>query len=191
MSENISVYDRPREAEISWSAGVAGAVVGVATSIVLTLLAAGFGWTFGFGGLASRSSLAAFTPEFGAAAVAVQVLAAGFGGYVAGRLRHSWRYAHLDEAHFRDTAHGLLAWALGTVLAIVLAAGLLTPYAEQITAASSAAAAGAIDPVRAANVLAQASLFTAIGMMLSAFIASVAARIGGLRNEEMQAKAPS
>jgi hypothetical protein len=189
MSEIVSTYDRPREAEISWSAVAAGALVALATSIVLTLLAAGFGWTVGFGGLASRSSLAAFTPEFGAAAVAVQVLAAAFGGYVAGRLRHAWRYAHLDEAHFRDTAHGLLAWALSTVVAIVLAVWLLIPYAEQIDPASAVTAS--VDAVRASNIAAQASLFTAIGMMLSAFIAAVAARIGGLRNEEMRAKAPS
>jgi hypothetical protein len=191
MSENVSTYGRPREPEISWSAVAAGAVVALATSIVLTLLAAGFGWTFGFGGLASRSSLAAFTPEFGAAAVAVQVLAAGFGGYVAGRLRHAWRYAHVDEAHFRDTAHGLLSWALSTVVAIVLAVWLLIPYAEQIDPAGAAAVTGSVDAVRASNIAAQASLFTAVGMMLSAFIAAVAARIGGLRNEEMQTKAPS
>jgi len=191
MSQNVSTYDQPREPEISWSAVAAGAVVSLATSIVLTLLAAGFGWTLAFGGLASRSYLAAFTPEFGAGAVAVQVVAAAFGGYVAGRLRHAWRYAHVDEAHFRDTAHGLLAWALSTVVAIVLAVALLVPYAEQIDPASAAVAAGSVDPVRAANIAAQASLFTAIGMMLSAFVAAVAARIGGLRNEEMQAKAAS
>lgn len=188
MSQNISAYDRPREPEISWSAVTAGAVVGLTTSIVLTLLAAGFGWTFAFGGLASRSSLAAFTPLLGAGAVSVQVLSAAFGGYVTGRLRHPWRTAHADEAHFRDTAHGLLAWALGTAVAVVLAAGVLIPYAEQLV---PAVAAAPVDAVRAANIASQASLFTAIGMMLGAFVAAVAARVGGLRNEEMLARAPA
>ena len=158
------------------------------TSIVFaTLVAAGFGLDVRFRRAALRAaSLAVFTPEFGAAAVAVQVLAGGFGGYIAGRLRgRPRRYAHIDEAHFRDTAHGVVAWALGTVLAIVFTLGLLAPYADQIGPATTTQT---VDAVRAANVAMQASLFTAIGMILSAFTAAVAARVGGLRNEEMHTK---
>jgi hypothetical protein len=56
--------------------------------------------------------------------------------------------------------------------------------------ADVAGAAGAVDPAmaqRAADIAAQLSLFTAIGLLLSAFIASVAAAIGGLRRDDVHA----
>src|ERR1700683_4694990 len=89
------------EPALSWSAIVAGAFVTRAASVLLPLLAAGFGYDLAVGGLSTRRSLAAFTPELGAVAVAIQVVSAGLGGYLAGRLRHPWLNAHGDEAHFR------------------------------------------------------------------------------------------
>jgi hypothetical protein len=183
----VSTYDGRvlgLEPVLSWSAIFAGAVVGLAISVFLTLLAAGFGYDVATGGLATRQSLTDFTPEAGAGAVAIQVISAGIGGYLAGRLRHAWPSAHLDEAHFRDTAQGLIAWALATVAGLALAATVIGPAAAQLAAATIAPAAPD-DPVRAAHILAQSALFTAVGMLLSAFIASVAARIGGLRTEHM------
>ncbi|HKT54290.1 MAG TPA: hypothetical protein VJP88_07545 [Caulobacteraceae bacterium] len=180
------------EPPLSWSAIIAGAAVALATSILLTLFAAGFGYDLAMGDLASPASLKAFTPEVGAGAVAIQVISAGIGGYLAGRLRPGWPSAHLDEAHFRDTAQGVIAWALATVIGLILAAALLTPYAERL--AATVAVSGpppeltADDAVRAGHVLAQSAFFTALGMLVSAFIAAVAARLGGLRTEEMHEK---
>src|SRR5579862_2969211 len=108
------------EPALSWSAIFAGALVALAISEFFNLLAAGFGYDLA-SGLSSPSALTAFTPEAGAAAVAAQVIAAAFGGYLAGRLRHPWFHAHTDEAHFRDTAQGLIAWALATVAGLGLA----------------------------------------------------------------------
>lgn len=172
------------EPAVSWPAIVAGALVALAVSVFLTVLAAGFGYDLATGGLASRSSLDAFTPALGAAAVAIQVIAAGVGGYLAGRLRHLWSSVHTDEAHFRDTAHGLIAWAFFTVAALLLAMAA-APYAEQLTAAAPQAPP---DPVRFAHIVAQSAFFTAIGMIVGAFTAAVAARVGGLRSEEMHEK---
>jgi hypothetical protein len=188
IQQDFATPPRLLESELSWSAIIAGATVALATSLFLTLLAAGFGVRFAYGGLASHSSLAAFSPEFGAGAIVVQVLSGGFGGYVAGRLRHQWLSAHSDEAHFRDTAHGLLAWALSTVVGVVLAATVLIPYAEQFAAPTAGAALTADEALRASNIAMPAAFFTAVGMLLSAFVAAVAGRIGGLRNEEMHAK---
>jgi hypothetical protein len=44
-----------------------------------------------------------------------QLLGAGLGGYLAGRLRARWASVHTDEVYFRDTAHGFLAWAVATL----------------------------------------------------------------------------
>jgi hypothetical protein len=180
------------EPALSWSAIAAGALVALATSLLLTLLASGFGFNLAGEGIASPGSLSGFTPEAGAGAVAIQVISAGLGGYLAGRLRHQWLRAHSDEAHFRDTAHGLIAWALASVVGLTLAAAILGPYAEHLAAAIAAAGPPTNqtpeDAARAAHILAQSAFFTAVGMLVSAFTAAVAARLGGLRTEEMHEK---
>jgi len=179
------------EPVVSWNAIWAGAVVSLATGLILTLLAAGFGFSLSFGGIASHASLTSFTPMVGAGAIAVQVVAAGLGGYLAGRLRHVWLYVHVDEAHFRDTAHGLVAWAVSTLLGVLLVTLVLIPYAQQLAGPSIAAtpvAVAADDAARATNILAQSSFFAGVGLLLSAFTAAVAARVGGLQSEAALAR---
>lgn len=44
-------------------------------------------------------------------------VASTLGGYLTGRLRTRWQAIHNDEVHFRDTANGLLAWAVSVVIA--------------------------------------------------------------------------
>jgi hypothetical protein len=192
ISPTAGVFLRQQPA-ISWAAILAGASVSIAMSLLLTLAAAGLGYTFGSSVLASRSALAAFTPVVGAVAIAVQVLSAALGGFLAGRLRTIWIGVHDDESHFRDTAHGLITWAVATLGGAVLAATVLGPYSDQLAAASSTASAAltAAQAERAANIAAQSSLFIAVGMLLSAFVAAVAARLGGLEHQAMHAKAPS
>ena len=178
------------QAPVSWAAIWAGASVAVAMALVLTLAAAGLGYATGLPGLATRSSLASFSPEVGAASIVIQVLSGALGGYLAGRLRTTWIGVHGDESHFRDTAHGLFAWAVATIAGVALAAIVLAPYADQLAAASAAAAADLTpaQAARAAKIAAQSSLFIAIGMLLSAFVSAAAARIGGLQHEAMWAK---
>ena len=183
-----TALERP-QAAISWSAVLAGASVAVAASLLLTLAAAGIGFDVGLPGLATRNSLKAFAPEVGAGAILIQVLAGALGGYVAGRTRAIWTTLHDDESHFRDTAHGLVAWAVATLAGMLLAALVLGPYADALSAAAAQAPAPTpAEAQRAASIAAQASLFAAIGMLLSAFVAAIAARVGGLRHEEMHAK---
>jgi hypothetical protein len=177
----------PLKEAVSWAAIWAGAIVAVAVTMVLTLAGAGLGYSLSLSGVATRGSLSAFTPEIGAGAMVVQVLAGAVGGYLAGRLRVLWHGVHDDEAHFRDTAHGLIAWALATLIVVVLGTLVLAPYADAL---SAQAAATQIIPTpeeaqRAANIAAQSSLFMAVGLLLSGFVAAVAARIGGMRNEQM------
>ena len=178
----VGVLEEPA---LSWGAIFAGAVAGLSVSLLLTVLAAGFGYALAPGAIASKGSLAGFTPAVGAGAVAVQVLSAALGGYLAGRLRPAWAGSHGDEAHFRDTAHGFLAWAVSMLTGVLVAVTVLTPYAEQMGGAASAAPAAA---QRAADVAAQSAFFIAVGMLLSAFTAAVAGRLGGMRSEEMRSR---
>ena len=166
------------QSAISWSAVIAGAAAALAASFVMLALAAGFGlklaapWPTpgGFDG---------FNPTLGATLVVIQVLSAALGGYLAGRLRTTWVDVHTHEVHFRDTAHGLIVWAVSTVAGVLLAVTVLAP------AAGPAAAAAQVEPVYAQAIAAQASLFMGVGMLLSAFLSAVAAALGGLRRDEM------
>jgi hypothetical protein len=85
----------------------------------------------------------------------VQILASVLGGYLAGRLRSRWITVHTNEVYFRDTAHGFLAWSVGTLLMATLlssAVGTIVTTGAKATGAvagsavamaGSAAAAGA------------------------------------------------
>ncbi|MGB3446525.1 MAG: hypothetical protein WBA48_07505 [Xanthobacteraceae bacterium] len=42
------------------------------------------------------------------------------GGYIAGRLRKRWSTVHTDEVLFRDSAHGLLAWSVATLVVVTV-----------------------------------------------------------------------
>lgn len=177
------------EPVLSWSSIIGGAFVALATSLFLGLLGAGLGFELSSAGVASRASLHAFSPEAGAIAVAIQVISAAFGGYVAGRLRHVWTYAAADEMHFRDTAHGLIAWALATVVGVGFVMLVVTPYAEAMAPAASAAVPPSpADVERAAHVAAQSAFFAAVGLILAAFVSAVAARLGGEQAEHMHAR---
>jgi len=183
----------PEEAQsaVSWSAVLAGAVAALALSFVLLALAAGFGLQMASPWPAARATPEGFTPVAGSILIAVQVVCAGLGGYLAGRLRTKWTHVHGHEVHFRDTAHGLLVWAVSTLAGLVIAALLVAPAAGQAGAIAAAAAASPDPSVlqlqaeRARNLASQMSLFMGIGLLLSAFIASVAAAIGGLRRDDM------
>ena len=69
--------------------------------------------------------------------IVMAMVASSIGGYLAGRLRTRWRGVHTREVFFRDTAHGLLAWAFATLLS----AGLLGSAASAAVGGGTAAVA--------------------------------------------------
>jgi hypothetical protein len=168
---------------ISWPAVLAGAVTTLALGLMLSALAAGFDLKVAAPWPSGRPATGEFTPLFGASLIAIQVIASGLGGYLTGRLRAHWAEAHEHEVHFRDTAHGLLAWAVSVVAGAILLGTMTGPPAD---VAVAVAATTPVDPLRAAHWVSQAALFMAIGLLLSAFISAVAAALGGLRRDEMQ-----
>lgn len=105
----------------SWGAIVAGAAVAVSAAVILLTLGAGLG-------LASISpwpdrgmSAGGLTVAGAIWLIVTQWLSAALGGYIAGRLRERWLATHAHEVFFRDTAHGLVTWAVAT---LVVAAGI-------------------------------------------------------------------
>lgn len=108
---------------VSWGAVLAGAAAAAALSLILLILGAGLGLS----SFSPWSGLGVSATTFGVSAivwlVVTQLAASGLGGYLAGRLRTRWADLQADEVYFRDTAHGLLAWS---VASLVTAAVLTT-----------------------------------------------------------------
>jgi hypothetical protein len=107
---------------VSWPAVIAGAFVASAFSLALVALGAGIGLVSVSPWSSNNPSVTTFTVLAAAWFIAVELFASGAGGYIAGRLRTRWARVHTDEVFFRDTAHGLLVWAVGAVISAALIA---------------------------------------------------------------------
>jgi hypothetical protein len=134
---------------VSWGAILAGAAAAAALSFILLILGAGLG-------LSSVSPYQYNDKPLAAASVAwiafMQLAASGIGGYMAGRLRVKWVAVHGDEVYFRDTAHGLLTWAVATLLTVaVLAAGARAALSGAIDTGAAVAPVAAAAGATAAN----------------------------------------
>jgi hypothetical protein len=107
---------------VSWGAILAGAAGAAALSLILLILGTGLGLS----SVSPWADRGASATTFGVSTILwltfTQLAASGLGGYLAGRLRTRWVSTHTDEVYFRDTAHGVLAWAIATLVT----AGLLT-----------------------------------------------------------------
>jgi hypothetical protein len=101
---------------VSWAAVIGGAFVAAALSLILLSLGTGLG--FSSASPWSRNGASASAIGSGAIVwlILTQIVASALGGYLGGRLRTKWAGAHTDEVYFRDTAHGLLVWAVGMVI---------------------------------------------------------------------------
>ncbi|OBZ92894.1 membrane protein [Pararhizobium polonicum] len=103
---------------VSWGAIIAGAVAASAITIVLSLVGSGIGLGVASPFSSTGSSVATFAVGAAIWLIIVQWASAGIGGYIAGRLRTKWTGVNRDEVFFRDTAHGVLAWALATLIVV-------------------------------------------------------------------------
>lgn len=124
---------------VSWGAIFAGAATAAALSLILLVLGMGLGlaavspWTRDAG--TTTALTASMIAWLGFTAVAASAL----GGYLAGRLRVRWPGTPRDEVYFRDTAHGLLSWAVATLLtAAALTSVTVSILGTGTTTASSA-----------------------------------------------------
>ncbi|HEY0333972.1 MAG TPA: hypothetical protein VGC74_09720 [Stenotrophomonas sp.] len=149
------------QSAVSWGAILAGAAAAAALSLILVILGVGLGLSsvspWAFEGVSAET--------FGWSSIAwltfTAIAASGLGGYLAGRLRTKWMALHTDETYFRDTAHGFVSWAVGTLLAAglltsaiggILGAGVKVAGATAGAAASTAGGLAAVGAGSAAGV---------------------------------------
>ncbi len=127
---------------VSWAAIFAGALVAASASVILVALGSGLGFAAISPWSHSGASLKTFAISAGVWLIVVQWLASALGGYVTGRLRTKWVSTHTHEVFFRDTAHGLVTWALAT---LVVAGGTALAGTTAVGAGARAVASGAAD----------------------------------------------
>lgn len=148
MVDVVATPGRQGSSYVEWSAVFAGALAASAISFVLLTAGAAIGLSLiSPYGTESYSKTAATLAVFWS--VAVPILAFLVGGYIAGRMRAAWPDATGDEVQFRDGMHGMLVWALGIVVAAMLAffaAGVAAHSTAQVAAGAASNENAAISP---------------------------------------------
>jgi len=115
----------PHTSAVSWSAIVAGAAAAAALSLVLLILGTGLGLSAVSPWADNGTGAATFGVSTILWVTFTQLIASALGGYLAGRLRTRWVEVHADEVYFRDTAHGLLAWAVASLATAALLTSII------------------------------------------------------------------
>ncbi len=107
----------------------------------LILLALGAG--LGLSAVSPWSNMGASASTVGMVAVIwlilIEIVSSALGGYLTGRLRTKWALIHTDEVFFRDTANGLLAWAVALVITVTFLASAGAAMVGSMEQAGSAA----------------------------------------------------
>lgn len=147
-SENVLATEpRAVERPMNWPAVFAGAIVAVAITIILTMIAAGLGLSAVSPWAGEGASAKGVLLGAAIALVVIQWIAAIAGGYIAGRMRAGWAGLEAGETFFRDTVHGLVAWTVAALIIMtittsslfsVAGAGVRATAAVTGTAASTA-----------------------------------------------------
>ncbi len=114
---------------ISWGPIIGGAVAATGVSLILITFGSGLGLTMVSPWSGESSSAATVGITAAIWLVVVQWLSAALGGYLTGRLRTKWASVHTDEVFFRDTAHGLVSWAVATLFVAGFLASSLSSLA--------------------------------------------------------------
>ncbi|SHH83623.1 hypothetical protein [Pollutimonas bauzanensis] len=127
----------------SWAAIFAGAAAAAALSLILLILGVGLGLS----AVSPWSSSGASAAAIGISTIVwlafTQIIASAMGGYLAGRLRVKWADVNRDEVYFRDTAHGMLSWAVATLVTAAFLGSALTGIIGGGAKMAGSAAAGA------------------------------------------------
>lgn len=104
---------------VHWGPALVGGLVAAATSFVLMGFAAAVGLMVASPSPTWRDTSVWLAILSGFWIIVVATGSFALGGYLAGRVRSTWK-AHEDEVEFRDGVHGLLVWAFGVILGALL-----------------------------------------------------------------------
>jgi hypothetical protein len=137
---------------LHWTPVVAGALAAAALAFVLQSFAIALGLSVSSSSPSWRDSSTALVLLSGLYLLLVAFVSYGLGGYLAARLRARFAEAPVEAVEFRDGVHGLIVWALATLLAGFLALAAIGALPR--LAAPSATSTGAATSVVGENVIA-------------------------------------
>jgi hypothetical protein len=137
-AKNLAIDDT--RSAVSWRAVLAGSTVSLALTLVLLAFGIGMGFSVVSPWANAGISSTTFTVAGGIYLIVVAMIASTIGGYVAGRMRAQWGTVHEHERYFRDTAHGVLVWALATVVSAALLGSATTNILAGVSAGLAPAA---------------------------------------------------
>ena len=140
-------------ATVQWGAVIAGAIGAAALALVLHSFAAAIGLSISSTAPTWRDASFALVFLSGLYLLLVAIVAYGFGGYVAARMMRPSAAAGGPETDFRDGMHGLLTWALATLITVLMAIAVLPPLTR--AAAPSSGPAGPSTSVGSENLIAE------------------------------------
>jgi hypothetical protein len=138
--------------DLHWTPVVAGALAAAALAFVLHSFALALGLSVSSTSPTWRDASSALVLLSGLYLLLVALVSYGFGGYLAARLRPRLAAAPVEEVEFRDGIHGLVVWALATLLAGFMALALVEALPR--LAAPSGASAGPASSVAGENLIA-------------------------------------
>jgi len=140
----------PARSAASWPSIIAGAFVAASATVILLALGSGIGFASVSPWPNHGASVTSFAITTAIWLIVTQWISAALGGYIAGRLRTRWLGTHVHEVFFRDTAHGLITWAVATILVAIVATGTVkSAVGEAGRTVADADAAAANSPVSA------------------------------------------
>jgi hypothetical protein len=107
--------------QIQWTPIVAGGIAATALALVLHSFAVAIGLSVSSTAPTWRDASIALVLLSGLYLLLAAIASYGFGGYLAGRMRSRLRTGTPEEIEFRDGIHGLLVWAIATLLTGLIA----------------------------------------------------------------------
>jgi hypothetical protein len=134
---------------IQWVPVIAGAIAAAALALVLQSFAIAIGLSVSSTAPTWRDASMGLMLLTGLYMVLTAIAAYGFGGFIAGRVRERITMGTAEEIEFRDGVHGLLVWALATLIA-----GLLAFAAIRSLTPVAASGAGPSTSVAGENIIA-------------------------------------
>jgi len=149
MVETMEVVERgTTEAvpHVDWGAVIGGAIFAAAISFVLLTFGSAIGLSVSSPYHGSGVSLIGFAIGAALWFIWVQVSSFMAGGYLTGRMRRRAFDATPHESDVRDGTHGLLVWALGTLLGAFLAIAGISGVASSVSSVAATATGSAQSP---------------------------------------------
>lgn len=145
-TSDVVVVSSPGQASgsyLEWSAIVGGAVLSAAITAMMLAFGSAIGLSMVSAEPTRSSSMVAITIAAGLWTIWLTVSANFAGGYLAGRMRRPAGDASSHERYVRDGAHGLVVWALGALIAMLMASSSLLGGVKTAVTGAAGASRGA------------------------------------------------